>query len=108
MRFVTARHDTNSNVCQGASNVCHPEPSLAESEANRQTQSKDPGQAGASTGSAGSFRTLIRFFDEQGAELFPGSSREAAKECSPRRKPWVSKKKLIKPRRGERSGAGTL
>ncbi len=29
-------------------------------------------------------------------------SREAAKECSPRRKPWEESKTWNKPRRGER------
>jgi len=30
------------------------------------------------------------------------TSREAAKECSPRRKPWVNKQEVSEPRRGER------
>ena len=30
-------------------------------------------------------------------------SREAAKDCSPRRKPWVAEKKENQPRRGERN-----
>jgi hypothetical protein len=107
MRFVTAARATNLNVCHEASRVCHPERSLAKSEANRQTQSKDPAQAVAATGKARNFRIAIRFFNEQGAELFPGSSRETAKECSPRRKPWVPNEKPIKPRRGERIGSET-
>ncbi len=86
---------------------CHPERSLAKSEANRQTQSKDPCRARTAVANAANFRVEIRFFDEQGAELFPGSSREAAKECSPRRKPSVPSERLIKPQRGERSGSGT-
>jgi hypothetical protein len=43
--------------------ACHPERSLAESEANCQTQSKDPVPAATSTGAAGNFRIVIRFFD---------------------------------------------
>ncbi len=87
---------------------CHPERSLAESKANRQTQSKDPAPVVATTGEARNFRIVIRFHDEQGTELFPSASREAAKECSPRRKPWVPSEKPIKPREGERSGPCTL
>jgi len=60
--------------------ACHPERSLAESEANCQTQSKDPVPAATSTGAAGNFRIVIRFFDEHEAECHH--------ECSPRRKPW--------------------
>ena len=86
---------------------CHLERSLGESEANRQTQSKDPSPAVAATGNTENFRIVIRFHDEQGIEFFSGPSREAAKECSPRRKPWVQSEKLIKPRRGERTGSGT-
>ena len=79
MRFVTEDSVTNSNVC-------HPERSLAESEANRQTQSKDPAPAEGATGNAGNFRIVIRFHDEQGVELFPGPSRDAAVWESPERK----------------------
>ena len=86
--------------------LCHPERSLAESEANRQTQSKDLVFVGGGNG-AESFRIAVRFFDEQGAEVQHDSSREAAKECSPRRKPWVESEALIKPRRGERISART-
>jgi hypothetical protein len=35
-------------------------------------------------------------------QLSAGRSREAAKECSPRRKPWVIIERITKPRRGER------
>jgi hypothetical protein len=83
---------------------CHPERSLAESAANRQTQSKDPCCTRTLEGNAVNFRIVIRFHDEQGIEFFPGPSREAAKECSPRRKPWVAGERLIKSRRRERSG----
>jgi len=100
MRFVTADRAAYSNVC-------HPERSLAESEANRQTRSKDPIPAENATDNAGNFRIVIRFHDERGTELFPGPSREVAKECSPRRQPWVASEMLIKPRRGEKSGSGT-
>jgi hypothetical protein len=83
---------------------CHPERSLAEGAANRQTQSKDPCQTRTPEGNALKFRIVVRFYDEQGTELFPDDSRAAAKECSPRPKPWVASERLIKPRRGERSG----
>ena len=68
---------------------CHPERSMAESEANRHTQSKDPVLACSGIGHIRSFRVAVRFFDERGAEIFHEPSRKAAKECSPRRKPWV-------------------
>jgi hypothetical protein len=67
---------------------CHTERSLSESEANRQTQSKDPVPADIRTGAARNFRIVIRFFDEHEAERHHECSREAAIECSPRRKPW--------------------
>jgi len=38
----------------------------------------------------------------------PRISREAAKDCSPRRKPWVSRRQGNQPRRGEREAAGSL
>jgi hypothetical protein len=68
---------------------CHPERSRAVSEANRQAQSKDPYNRDAAA--AGSFRIAIRFYDESGSERHSEASRVAAKECSPRRKPWVKK-----------------
>ena len=73
-------------------NPCHPERSLAESEANHQTQSKDPCCTGVLEGTAESFRIVIRFFDQQGTELFPGPSREAAAWESPARKCRVSRR----------------
>ena len=100
------RRDKSVTLCM-ALNPCHPERSLAKSEANRQTQSKDPVFACSVIGEARSFRIAVRFFDEQGAEVPHEPSREAAKECSPRRKPWVESEVLIKPRRGERTGART-
>lgn len=102
MRFVTADRATTSNVCHKASNACHPERSLAESEANRQTQSKDPVPAVAVTGNARNFRIMVRCYDERGAELFPDPSRQAAKECSPGRKSGASqnwKQSLIPDRK---------
>jgi hypothetical protein len=50
------------------------------SEANRQTQSKDPVRADNSAGNERNFRIVIRFFDEYEAEQLPTSSREA-EEC---------------------------
>ena len=73
-------------------NSCHPERSLAKSEANRQTESKDPVFACSGIGDAGGFRIAVRFFDEQGAEVLYDCSREAATKCSPRRKPWVQRR----------------
>jgi hypothetical protein len=48
------------------------------------------------------FRTAVRFFDEHNTEQLPLLSREAAKQCSPRRKPWDNDATLCKPRKGER------
>ncbi len=57
---------------------CHPERSLAESEANRQTQSEDPYQRDAACATESNFRIVIRFFDEHEAAFHPVSDREAA------------------------------
>ena len=73
-------------------NPCHPERSLAESEANRQTQSKDPCCTGVLEGTAVSFRIVIRFLDEQNTEFLSDSSREAAACESPARKCRVSRR----------------
>ena len=73
--------------------LCHPERSLVESEASRQTKSKDPVLTCSGIGNAGSFRIAVRFFDEQGAEMLHEPSCEAAKACSPPRKPWVARVK---------------
>jgi len=43
--------------------ICHPERSLAKSEAIRQTKSKDPYQVGTTLGDATNFRVAIGFFD---------------------------------------------
>jgi hypothetical protein len=56
--------------------LCHPERSLVESEANRQTESKDPASADVITGNARNFRIVVRFFDDHEYEQF--ASREAA------------------------------
>ncbi len=76
---------------------CHPERSLAESEANRQTQSKDPVFASVTTGPEGNSRAVVRFFDEHeaekieaGSQHFSTLSREAATFVSPGRQPWVA------------------
>lgn len=68
------------------SNICHPERSLAESEATRQTQSKDPVPDESATSIARIFRIAVRFFDEFEAEHLPVSSREAALCERPARK----------------------
>ncbi len=44
---------------------CHPERSLAESEANCQTQSKDPYQSVTASGQEKNFRITIRFQDRE-------------------------------------------
>ena len=80
----TAQHSAPQSST--SSDPCHPERSLAESAANRQTQSKDPVPADSGTGNARSFRIAIRFFDEREAELRPVSSREATERESPARK----------------------
>jgi len=67
-------------------NPCHPERSLAESEAIRQTQSKDPYQFGRTLGNARSLRVVIRFFDKHETQHLPISSREAAGGESPAQK----------------------
>ena len=69
---------------------CHPERSRAESEASRQTESKDPVLPDTSTDNEMIFRIVVRFFDEHEAELRPVSSREAAAWESPARQCRVS------------------
>jgi len=56
---------------------CHPERSLAKSEAIGQTQSKDPVPDESATSIARIFRIAVRFFDEFEAEHLPVSSRDA-------------------------------
>jgi len=73
---------------------CPPERSLALSEANRQTQSKELMFSESDIGAAGSFRIEVRFFDEQGLEFFHGPSRKAAAWESPARKCRVSTEKM--------------
>jgi hypothetical protein len=77
---------TPSSAVLSPPNGCHPERSVAESEANRQTQSKDPYRAEAAGCKAGNFRIIIRFFDEQETEHRPLPSCEAAAWESPSRK----------------------
>ena len=76
---------------------CHPERSLGESEANRQTESKDPYSADGARGGAGHFYGVVRFFGDQGAGVNHNSSRKAATGCSPRRKPWGDSKNAASP-----------
>ena len=66
--------------------ICHPERSLAKSEAIRHTKSKDPYQLGRSLGDATDFRVAIGFFDSHETRYLPISSREAAASESPARK----------------------
>lgn len=49
--------------------TCHPEWSLAKSEANRETQSKDPYHQDTAWGQTADSRIEIGFFDEQNAEV---------------------------------------
>jgi hypothetical protein len=88
--------------------ACHPERSLPESEVKRQTRSQDLVPAESATADKINFRTAIRFFDEHNTEKLPLLSREAAKGCSPRRKPWDNDAKVCKPRRGERKRRLTI
>jgi len=62
---------------------CHPERSLAEREANRQTQSNDSVLAGAIKGDARCYRVVVRFFDEQNAEFCHVDRPEAGSCKSP-------------------------
>ena len=87
-------------------NDCHPERSLAASKASCQTESKDPYICDASNVHSGNFRVAIRFFDEQKTECIPLTSREAAKECSPRRKPWEENRNRTSPQ-GAKENAAT-
>ena len=77
------------NGTQAATISCHPERSLATSAASHQTQSKDLYDLDPTRGDARNFRIMVRFFSDPEAECDPVSSREAATECSPRRKPGV-------------------
>jgi hypothetical protein len=90
---------TPSSAVLSPPNGCHPERSVAESEANRQTQSKDPYRAEAAGCKAGNFRIIIRFFDEQETEHLPLPSCEAAAWESPSRKCRVTMENTSKSRR---------
>jgi hypothetical protein len=70
--------------------LCHPERSLALSEANRQTESKYPYHPDATRCDERDFRIAVRFFDEHETEQCPVSSREAAAFESPARKCRIS------------------
>jgi hypothetical protein len=65
--------------------LCHPERSRTESEASRQTQSKDPYHLNTARGNERDFHIAVRFFDEDESELRSVSSREAAAWESPAR-----------------------
>ncbi len=73
----------NSAPCQRSPHLsitlksCHPERSLVESEANRQTESKDPLLSGRGTGDERNFRIVVRFFEEDNAVHLPVSIGEA-------------------------------
>jgi hypothetical protein len=73
------------------------------SEANRQTQSKDPAFAGTTGADAGSFRIVVRLVDETEAEHLPVSNREPAAWETPARQCRVSKEKGTSPARTPRS-----
>lgn len=73
--------------------ACHPERALSFAERGAQVQSKDPCNLDVPGSRLGCFRIAVRFYDEQGAEVLHETSREAAMECTPRRKPWVEKKR---------------
>ena len=65
---------------------CHPEPSLAKSEAIRQAESKDPNCISATESSQRYFRTVVHFFAEHDPEQCPVSSHEMAACESPAQK----------------------
>ena len=78
---------------------CHPERSLAKSEAIRQTESKDPYSTGATESSEKYFHTAVRFFAEHNPEQRPITSREAAECESPARKRRVEEQREYESRR---------
>ncbi len=67
---MSAHVSTRPHSCT-ALTLCHPERSLAESEATRQTESKDPVPAIATNGNARNSRVVVRFIDdsEDGCEV---------------------------------------
>ena len=81
---------SSSHVTSTAPKPCHPERSLAMSEANRQTESKDLAHSGSCTSDERNFRIAVRFFDEHETEQCPVSSREAAAFENPARKCRIS------------------
>jgi hypothetical protein len=78
---------------------CHPERSLAKSEAIRQTESKDPYCTSAIESSKRYFRTVVHFFAEHDPEQCPVSTRKAAACESPVRKCRVKEQKEYESRR---------
>ena len=82
-----------------ASKLCHPEWSLAASEASSRTQSKDPITTESITGNAKSFRIVVRFFDDQDAEILHDPSREVTAWESPARQCRVTTTHTIESRR---------
>jgi len=66
--------------------ICHPEWSLAKSEASRQEESKDPYQLGTTLGDATNFRVVIAIVDKHETQHPRIASREAAASESPARK----------------------
>jgi hypothetical protein len=71
---VTRACDFRTLASITVSNSCHPERSLAQSEAKRQTQSKDLVSAGATEDCEENFHIVIRFFDEHHNETLPFSA----------------------------------
>ena len=66
----------------------HVERGLGASDPGRRTESKDPMPAESDNGELGSFRIVVRFFDEHAPECIPDSRLAAATECSPRATLW--------------------
>lgn len=62
------RRDEGVSFCTTLK-ICHPERSLLKSEANHQTQSKDPVFTRSGVGSCENFRIAVRFFDDRDKEI---------------------------------------
>ena len=92
---------TSAGALPKTNKLCHPERSQAVSKANRPTESKDPVLARSATADAGNFRNAVRTIDVLAPERTLARSREAAIECSPRRKPWDSNKRSFSPEEAE-------
>jgi hypothetical protein len=78
---------------------CHPERSLAKSEAIRQTEPKDPCYTDATESNERHFRTVFRFFAEHDPDQCPVYSREAAACESPEPKCQVEEQMESESRR---------